>query len=204
MRRSNRRRRGFGLLEMMIASVVLAVGFLASYGMLRRVQDANRSLDFARTTQDLFSRLSAELRDAQCDYDGSQLTPAIDEETTDPGLLVNDVWIDLPIDDSSIRTVGQTQTDAIAPTSIPRTIAPMLVSYRVLPEAPPTLLGGGALPAGDPGPAFDIDVRIRLITSDPARDSAERGWWIKDYALKKVCNPRYGRVGLGSGRGEFL
>lgn len=202
---TRRARRGFSLLEVMVASMLLAFGIVATFAMLDRVEGANRSLDLTRTANEAFSRLAAQIRDAQCDYDGSQIPGVIDPGTTDAGLLnaVGAGWVgvDVPVPaPSSITHAGL--TDGSDP-RLPQTVPALRIEYQVANEAPPDVDPAAVRgPPANPGPAFDIQIRVRQLTGDPNMDDPAigQGWWIKHYPLKKICNARYERTR----RGEYL
>lgn len=202
--RGSFRSRGISLIEVMIASVVLALGMVATFAMLERVEGANRSFDLTQTANDAYARLAAQIRDAQCDFDGATPAAAPNPATIDDGLEravgLGYVGVDVPVPQpSTITYVGL--TDGSQAPRIPQTVPPLRIEYQVLREAPPVAAPGAVrAPPPNPGPAYDINVRIRQITGDPARDdpSVENGWWIKHYPVKKVCNARY----ESSSRGE--
>lgn len=205
IRRTSRRQRGVTLLEVMMATLILAMGIVATFAMLDRVEGANRSLDLTRTANDAYARLAAQIRDAQCDFDGSLPVPALDATTTDAALfnVIGAGWIGVDTalpQPSTISYVGL--TDGSNP-NLPRTVPPLRIEYRVVNEAAPVAAPGATrLPPPGVGPAFDIDIRIRQLTMDPARDNpaVTDGWWIKHFPMKKVCNARYERTR----RGEYL
>jgi hypothetical protein len=178
---------------------------MATFAMLERVQGANRSLDLTRTANEAFTRLAAQIRSAQCDYDGSAFPGAIAEDTTDPGLFdaagAGWIGVDTPVSPgSSITYAGL--TDGSDP-ALARTVPPLRIEYRVEEEAAPRAAPDAVrAPPATVGPAYDVDIRVRMLTGDPAMDdpAVENGWWIKHYPIKKVCNARY----EGSGRGQFL
>ena len=59
--------RGVTLIETVIAMFVLVTGIAAVFGMASHVHHANRSLAFQTQSVDVFSRLTAQFRDARCD-----------------------------------------------------------------------------------------------------------------------------------------
>ena len=202
---SGRTRRGVSLLEVLIASVVLAVGSLGTFALLDQVESAHRSLDLSRLAREAYARLAAEIRDAQCDYDGSQQPFVLEPTTTDPGLLasIDAGWIgvDVPIPEASSMTQAG-RTDGSYP-ALAQTVPALRIEYRVaLESAPVPVPGGTQPPAAQVGPGFDIQIRVRQITRDPDRDdpTVETGWWIRHYPLHKTCNPRYERSRRGETR----
>ncbi len=194
-------KRGFSLIEAVIAMGIMAAGFVAIFSMINRVQGANRSMGFQQQAIEAYNAIAAQIRDAQCDFDGNVPSPApLVPATTDPGLaaVVGAGWIHASPPNSSIIHVGL--TDGTNP-NLPRTIPPMRVSYQVNLEAPPVPgPTSGPLP-GAIGPAFDIQVLVREITGDPARDNpaVTAGFWIRNFPMKKTCNPRFG----ATRRGEY-
>lgn len=203
--RAARPRRGMGLLEVMMATVLLAFGMVATFAMLDRMEGVHRSLDLTQTANDAYAQLAAQIRDAQCDYDGTQPVGGLDPATTDAGLFnaVGAGWIGvtrpIPVP-SSITHAGV--SDGTMP-NLPVTVPVVRIEYRVDNEAPPVLAPGATTaPPGGVGPALDIEIRVRLLTNDPARDNPalDQGWWIKHFPLKKTCNARYERTR----RGEYL
>lgn len=199
-----RLRRGVSLLEVVMATMLLAFGIVATFAMLDRVEGANRSLDLTRSANDAYATLAAEIRDAQCDYDGSLPVPAMDPATTDVGLFnaVGLGWIGVDTaipQPSSITHAGL--TDGSDP-RLPRSVPALRIEYRVRNEAPAVPAPGAPAPPPGAGPAFDIDIRIRQLTGNAAQDNPalDQGWWIKHFPLKKVCNARYERTR----RGEYL
>ncbi|MEO1228870.1 MAG: prepilin-type N-terminal cleavage/methylation domain-containing protein [Myxococcota bacterium] len=204
-RRRRRARRGMGLLEVMMATVLLAIGMVATFAMLDRMEGVHRSLDLTQTANDTYSQLAAQIRDAQCDYDGTQAVGVLDPATTDTGIFnaIGAGWIGFtqPIPaNSSITHAGV--TDGSMP-ALPRTVPPVRIEYRLEREAAPVLAAGAInAPPGGVGPALDVEIRVRLLTNDPVRDdpALDQGWWIKHFPLKKTCNARYERTR----RGEYL
>ena len=201
----SRQQRGISIIEVMMAAVLLALGVTAMFAMLDRVEGANRSLDFARTANDAYARLAAEIRDAQCDYDGRQVPPVMDGTTTDPGLaaVIGVGWVGVDV----VIPVGSSITQAgVSDGSNPfisATVPTLRIEYRLVNEAPVVVAPGAirGAPAGV-GPAFDVEIRIRKVTGNPAMDdpTVNNGWWIKHFPVKKVCNPRY----ESRRRGEYL
>ncbi|MEL6187052.1 MAG: prepilin-type N-terminal cleavage/methylation domain-containing protein, partial [Myxococcota bacterium] len=61
-RRRRRARRGMGLLEVMMATVLLAIGMVATFAMLDRMEGVHRSLDLTQTANDTYSQLAAQIR----------------------------------------------------------------------------------------------------------------------------------------------
>lgn len=185
--RGRGRRRGLTLVEMMIAVTVLAIGIAGAAAILDKVEQANRTEDLIRTANDAFSRLAAQIRDAQCDYPGDADPPVIHPATTDPGLRVTRVWISVPEAQSFITFVGATDGSDV---DLGRTVPPVRIDYFLEPTVPPSL------------PGFDIQIRVRRIMGDPALDdpALTEGWWIKNYTLTKICNPRFDETR----RGEYL
>lgn len=200
--RSRSNRRGFALLEVMVAAGVFAIGMAGVFGMLQYVIGANRSVDLTNTANAAFTRLAAQIRDAQCDFDASNAAwaPAPDPLTTDPGLVnaVGRGWIGFltpAIANSGITHVGETLPGNASGLEV--TSPSLRIEYRVSLEAAPQLVGAGVLPTTR-GPAFSVEVRIRQLTGDPAKDNpaVDNGLWIKHFMLSKACNARYERGGV--------
>lgn len=189
-RRSSRSRRGMTLIEAVVATGVLTAGAAAVFGMIVHVQGANRSTTFQTNALDAFSRLAAQVRDAQCDYRAETFPPLLDAATTDPGLAgaVGGAWVTAPLPNSTVTALGDANTN---PGVFARYVPPMRVDYRVLAEG-----------AVDGPPAFRVDVRVRELTRDPVRDALALvdGAHIRVFPVQKVCNPR---IETGRGRGEY-
>lgn len=182
-RRSNKSTRGVTLVETMIALIVLATGIAALFGMATHVQTANRSLSFQTQSVDIFSRLTAQFRDARCDFD--PVNPAV--LILDPALnQATGAWINTP--SGSISYVGDTG----GPTqTLPQTVPAMRIDYRLTRDlSAPNV------------PAFIVDIRVRELMIDPAMNdpNMESGYWIRTYPMVKTCNARL----EGTARGEFL
>jgi prepilin-type N-terminal cleavage/methylation domain-containing protein len=197
-------RRGFTLLEAVIALAVLAAGVAVVFGLAVHVTNANRTLEFQTQSLDAFNAVAAQIKNAQCDY--NPLAPpgpgAVDVATTDPGLTAFNVWIDpggwtgannnAPAG-SSITFIGR--SNGVAPPSagfpaLPATVPQMQIDYMVVPDNNPAV----------EIPALDVQVRIREITNDAATDALTSGIYVRVYPVRKTCNPRLDE----SRRGEYL
>lgn len=182
MRRASR---GMTLLESMIALLVMATGVAGLFGMIKHVQGANQNLAFQNASLDAFARLSAQLRDAQCDYPASMTPIPLVPGTTDPGLTAGlGAWFGAagPAAGSSITFVGSPTTNPLMAQFTP----PIAVDYMVTqdPASPPSL---------------QIDVRVREIKRNATQDNAAlvNGSWIRVFPVQKVCNPRWDPQGRG-------
>jgi type II secretory pathway component PulJ len=172
------RARGMTLMEALMAMTVLATGVAALFGMINRVQGANRSIAFQSDALDAFSRIAAQLRDAECVLP-NDLPPNLANTVRDPGLdPVNGTWIAAPAAGSLITFVGDADTNP----QLARYMPPLRVDYRLRASAVPV----NALPA------LEAEVRVREITRDPVRDdpAVENGHWIRIFPVQKVCTPR--------------
>lgn len=181
------RRRGFTLIEAIVALGVLVAGLGSVLGLITYVQGSNRSLAMQSHALDAFARIGAEIRDARCDFMALIEPYAVDATMTDPGLaqVIDNGWIAAPVAGSAIRFVGDETNNPLLAGRAP----PIRVDYRVTLD-------------GSPGiPAFNIDVRVREITGDAERDDPDResGYWIRMQPVKKMCNPRIDETA----RGEF-
>ncbi|MBK6687000.1 MAG: prepilin-type N-terminal cleavage/methylation domain-containing protein [Deltaproteobacteria bacterium] len=194
MRRPLDHRRGMTLVETMVSVVVLTIGVASIFNLLGHVSSGHRSLALTGNGLDLYSRLSAEIRDAHCDFQATDPPSAF---SIDPGLAAvpPNTWVDdlaPPPASSTIQAFGLS-TD----------LSPQVrVSYRVRPV--------GAFTGGRAATqllAYEVDIRVREITNDPARDAAarEEGFWIKMFTVEKLCNGRVDPpTAAQSGRGEFV
>lgn len=190
--RSSARRRaaqyGGTLIEALISLVVLMVATASITNILKYVGDANRRMAFQTASLDVYAEVAAQVEDARCDADATGL------ETRDPGLqaiiAARPNFVDVVTPTSLIRTIGLLNEANVERRG--RSI-PMRVSIRDLGTAP-------AWTAGSLGPpTFDLEVQIREIMSDPARDApaVTSGFWIRSYPLKKICNLRADTNGRG-------
>jgi type II secretory pathway pseudopilin PulG len=170
--------RGMTLVEALVAMTVLATGVAALFGMINRVQGANRSMAFQTNALDAFSRISAQIRDAECVLPNNA-PRALNQTVRDPGLAQPlDAWVVAAVPGSLITLVG----DGAANAELDRYVPPLRVDYR---------LRAGNVPAGGL-PALEVQVRVREITRDPARDAQalEDGSWIRIFPVEKVCTSR--------------
>lgn len=190
MMRRRRSQAGLTLLEAVLALAVFSTGVAALFGMISNVSNANRSSSFHRNSLDLFARLSAQIRDAQCDYDGNTVPPVFDPALTDPGLAPTAGFIGVggPVGGSAITAVGNTTSNAVY---FQEYVPPMQAEYQVTLVAP-------TFP-NEP-PSLQVDVRIREITFDAAKDAMIAAPWIREYPIQKACAPRYD----GQPRGAFF
>ncbi len=182
-RRPRRGQLGMTLLEAIISLAVFATGVAALFGMITDVGEANRSLAFQNNSLDLFTRISAQIREAQCDYDANVPAYALDPALMDPGLSNLGAWIPAPVPGSAITAFGA-QVSAPMRDYVPA----MAADYRVLNATPP--VGTGA----QPPPTLLIEVRIREWMNDPVKDDTNltAAPWIRNYPVQKLCAPRYG------------
>lgn len=191
-RQARRSRRGMTLLEAVFAVLVLATGVAALMGMIINVENANRSMALQHASLDVFARISAQIRDAECDFvTGQGLTLA----TTDPSFLpgglpnfgANGQWITAPgVTGSSITLVGDGTTNPELADYVP----PIRVAYQVQLENNPAAT-----------PAFQVNVQVRQIMDDPQQDllTNTAGYWVRMYPVQKLCNAR----GDATQRGEY-
>lgn len=197
VRQRSGRQRGMTLLEAMIAVMVLAVGLVGLFGLIEGVQDAHRRSQFDVIALDAFSRLSAQIADAQCDFPAT--TPgSLAAATLDPGLNPAGVWVGHPaaVPGSTIVAIGD-----LADVSVRSR-----VQYRVRDVT-------GSNPAfAAAAPKLEVEVRIRQLMGDgatgPDAEALEEGYWIRIYPLEKVCAPRLLPPGAGVingavARGEY-
>ncbi len=166
-----------------MALAVLATGIAAVFGMAINVSNANRTMVFQTRSLDAFARLSAQIENAQCDFDPT--APAL--LTTDPGLGTTGTWIDYSTrpGGTTIDAIGTTGVDPTLDATVPQ----MHIEYRV------TLDSGTAN-----FPALDVEVRIREVTHDPTLDALTTGYYVRNYPVRKLCNPRLD----ATKRGEYL
>lgn len=189
MRTNHAPRRGAALLETVIALGVLAVGTAAIVSLVTQVHQAGTKSNYQAASLDLFAAFSAQVKAAHCDV-APQNVGALDE--TDAGLIPGTYLT--PIAGSSVQLVG----DFIGATQIPGT-PPMRLSYEVLPAITPP----------DGPPLLEIDVTVRELTGDAAKDAQAMGPWIRNFRLVKVCTLRTDNATgclLGNppcGRGEY-
>lgn len=174
-RRPRRSTRGLTLLEAVFSVLVLSTGVVAVFGMINRISSANRTMAYQAAALDAFARISAEIRDAKCVFPSedpnnfalADIDPGIDGSVAPPA------WQTDPVVNSTIRHVG----------TIPGAVPQVRVAYRVSldPNIPPTAT-----------PAYDVEVRVRQIMGDPAKDdeALESGYWIQIYPVKKLCSLR--------------
>ena len=192
MRRPSARTRGTTLLEAMVALLVMGIALVAIFGMLNHVEGANRSLSFQNTALDVFARVSAQIRDARCDYDATVVPSVLNFPTTDSGIPAGmGPWFGIggPEPGSQITLVG----DAASNPQLAEFTPAIRVEYQVTQEVPP-----------DPAAplSFRFDVRIRQIMRNAAQDAPglTDGHWIRIFPVQKVCNPR---GDLANARGEY-
>ena len=169
------------LLEAVIAVLVMVTGVAALMGMIINVENANRSMALQHNSLDVFARLSAQIRDAECD---ALPVAGLGPGTSDPAFLpgvwpvagANGQWIAQPVNNSSITFVG----DATNNPALEQYVPPIRVAYRVRTEV--------NLQAA---PAFQVDVQVRQLMRD-ARDNVnlENGFFVRIYPVQKLCNNR--------------
>lgn len=200
--RGRRSRRGMTLLESVMAMSILSVGVVAVFGTVRQVTSANRTMAFQSSAVDTLSEVAAQIRDAQCDFPSEAAIPGAPDftaATIDPGLsgFIDAGWVDTsagPVTGSGIQKVGV----------IPNVVPPLFVDYRISSEAVVVDTSLNPITGFEPAnvPGLNVEVRVREITNDPARDAVllEDGYWIQIFPVKKVCNVRM----EDSSRGEYL
>lgn len=182
MRRSRRQTRGMTLLEAVVALLVMATALAGIFGMINHVEGANRSLSFQNTALDVFARVSAQIRDARCDYDATVVPVALNPATTDAGLMAGmGAWFGAAgAEPSSLIDLTGNSANNPALAGITPEIQ---VDYMVTQEPPP-----------DPSAplSFRFDVRIRQIMRNAAQDDPNLtdGHWIRVFPVQKVCNAR--------------
>jgi len=189
--RARRGQRGATLIEAMISCVVLAGGTAAVTQLLSHVSQANRRMAFQSLANDLASELMNQVADARCDTDA--INGNLSAATVDSGLwaAINAVGVwqlgpGLPAT-SVVQTVGTSAAMPLVDRGIP-----LRIRYRV--TAATTI-------AGRAPPSFDLEVEVREILNDVARDNlaVTTGFWIRNIPFKKVCNRRM----EAGGRGEL-
>lgn len=191
---SRRRRRGFTLVEAMVAVAVLTIGIASVFQLITTLVASQRVLKLNSQGIDLYSRLSSEIRSAQCDFPaaigGAPVASAA--ATRDPGLMVENVWIPTQAPapaGSLLRTIGNFDGEGL-----PTAGAPILqVDYMVRPVA---IAGVNIL-------TYEIDVRVRQIQNDAAQDSVllTEATWLKIFTVQKACNARIEDVATSGWRG---
>lgn len=192
--RSTNTQRGMTLVETMVSVVVLTIGVASIFNLLGHMSSSQRSLSLTGHGVDLYSQLSAEIRDAHCDFQATDPPGAF---SIDPGLALvpPNTWVDdlaPPPPTSTIRAFGL--RNDVKPT--------MRISYRVRPVGAFT----GAR-AATQLLAYEVDIRVREVMNDPVRDAPARedGYWIKMFTIEKLCNGRVDPpTASQSGRGEFV
>ena len=195
--------RGVTLLEAMIALTVLVTGIAALFGLINHVHSANRTMAYATSSIDVFAQISAQIRDARCDFDADNPPGpgTVDAALTDPGLasVLGGAWVSGPIGGSQISLIGD--LDGSNP-ALPKLVPPLRVDYRVQVEDTAKLTAQDGNAPVPNAPSLEVDVRIRELTGDPARDNPalEDAYWIRTFPVKKLCNPRLDETS----RGEYL
>lgn len=175
-RKSRRAARGMTLLEAIIAVLVLVTGVAALMGMIINVENANRSMALQHASLDILARLSAQIRDAECDF-----MPAVGlgAGTSDPTFTTGatSTWLTTPVPGSSITLLGDATTNPALVDYVPS----VSVAMRVRPEV-----------AVNATPSFQIDVQVRQIMRNSAQDDVNLvdGYWIRVYPVQKLCNAR--------------
>ncbi len=171
------------LLEAVVSVLVMVTGVAALMGMIINVENANRSMALQHNSLDIFARISAQVRDAECDFlPGTGLQAGSADPTflpgTPPAQGANGQWLTAPINDSSITLVGDGSTNPALADYVP----PVRVAIRVHTE-------NVALQAA---PSFQIDVQVREIMRDVVQDNINNvnGYWVRVYPVQKLCNAR--------------
>lgn len=190
-------RRGMTLIEAMMAMGVLTIGMAAIFNMIKYVKGANQTLSFQGTALDAFAHVSAEIRDARCDYLANAAVPGINPLTTDPGLVAGEGgWTGAagPIAGSGITFVGDAATNPLLAGFVP----PIRVDYRTTRHPP--LQGAPPVPVvGQPNTSYTVEVRVRELKRDAVRDAValENGYWIRIFPVEKLCTARTDAIGRG-------
>lgn len=177
--------RGMTLVEAMVAVVVMSTAIAAIFGMINHVQGANQTLAFQNIALDAFAQISAQIRDARCDYPAA--TPGINAVGTDAGLMAGEGgWFGLggPEPGSGITFVGDPSNNPI----LANYGTPIRIEYRSTRQQ-----------TAGVDTSYLVEVRIREITRDPARDNPALtdGHWIRVFPVEKVCTARVDAVGRG-------
>lgn len=169
MRAPRRSQHGGLLLECVIALGVLFTGSAAVVAVLGNVSQTSKQIRFHALALSMFGQLSSEVGAATCNVGPGQNAPTA--LTADPGLLVvANQWQTTPVANSNIQTIGAFNNLS------PR----IVIDYRLNPTV-------GA-PVNSP-PSFDVQVRIRQVMNDAAKDSLDalNTHWIKTFPVKKTC-----------------
>jgi len=181
--------RGMSLLEAMMAMLVLTIGVAAIFGMINHVQGANRTLSFQNTALDAFALVSAQIRDARCDYLANAAVPGIAPASTDPGLVAGEGgWVGAAgaVAGSSITYVGDATNNPLLADTVP----PIRIDYRTARRQ---------VAVGQPFTSYTVDVRVREIKRNAAQDNValEDGHWIRIFPVEKLCTARTNLIGRG-------
>ena len=180
VRRHRARMRGMTLLEAVVSVLVVVTGVAALMGMIINVENANRSMALQHASLDIFARLSAQIRDAECDKLPDD--PVLQAANSDP-LFVDSghysSWVTAPLAGSSVTLLGDSLTLPELADYVPKVIVALWVEREVPPYA-------------DAPPSFQIDVQIRELMPDPAMNNiaTTNGYWIRIYPVQKLCNLR--------------
>lgn len=177
--------RGMTLIEAMVSVVVMATAVAAIFGMINRVEGANRTVSFQNIALDAFARVAAQVRGARCDY--SARVAGAGPGSTDPGLVAGmGTWVGAggPVAGSSITFVG----DGTNNPELLEYSTPIRIDYRTT-----------AVPNSAAATHYTVEVRIRQIMRDAARDNAAResGFWIRVFPVEKHCTARIDAIGRG-------
>ena len=176
------------LLEAVVSVLVVVTGVAALMGMIINVENANRGMALQHNALDIFARLSAQIRDAECDIlpGASDLAPGTSDPMFLDGLGHHASWVVAPLAGSSITLIGNSLNRPELADYVPRVIVALWIEEEPAPypEAPPS---------------FQIDVQIRELTRDPVRDNIvnTNGYWVRVYPIQKLCNQRVDRVQRG-------
>lgn len=184
---TRRAQRGMTLVEAVIAVLVMTIATAAVFGLINHVQGANRTLSFQNIALDVFARVSAQIRDARCDFPAA--TPGITAVSTDAGLIAGEGgWFGAggPEPGSAITFVGDpTNNPELASYSVP-----IRVDYRSTRRQ---------LNAAAPFTSYHVEVRIRQIMRNAAQDAPGQvdGYYIRVFPVDKVCTARIDPIGRG-------
>lgn len=189
----SRRNRGAALLESVIALGVLAAGTAAVMALVTEVHRAGTKSTFHTSALDLFAAFSAQVRNAACDVSPLSLGTGPNGATTDPGIMPG-AYTGVPaVPGTAITLVG----DFIGPTQL-LSAPPMRLTYTVTESLPRSV---------DAAPLLEIDVTIRELTRDAAKDALALSPWARNFRLAKVCTLRSDNgTACGTppcGRGEY-
>jgi type II secretory pathway pseudopilin PulG len=174
--RGSKKNRGAALLETVIALGILAIGTAAIVSLVTEVHRAGTKSTFQTAALDLFAGFSAQVRAASCDLDPLSAGGGVNGATTDQGLLPGGPYTAPAATFTGITLVGDfDNTNGRQLVGAP----PMRLTYVVT-----------AVPTPQGPPILEIDVTVREITRNAAKDALAMGSWIRNFRLTKVCTLR--------------